>query len=67
MFSTTRVPNKTNIFLPQGQPTKQMFYYNKGTQITSVLLPQGHPPKQMFYYNKGTQLNKCFTTTRVTN
>ena len=32
-FTTTRVPNYTNVLLPQGFPTKQMFYYNKGTQL----------------------------------
>ena len=60
-------------------PTKQMFYYHKGTQLnkcftttkvpnkTNVLLPQGHPTKQMFYDHKGAQLNKCFTNTRVPN
>ena len=32
-FTTTRVPNKTNVLLPQGHPTKQMFYLRKGTQL----------------------------------
>ena len=44
--TTTRVPNKTNILLPQEHPTKQMFYYEKGTQQ----VPQGYPTKQMFYW-----------------
>ena len=28
-FTTTRAPNKTNVLLLQGHPTKQMFYYHK--------------------------------------
>ena len=36
-FATARVPNKTNILLPQEHPTKQMFYYEKGTQLNKCL------------------------------
>ena len=61
------VPNYTIVLLPQVHPTKQMFYYHKGTQLNKCFTTTRYPTKQMFYYYQGTQLNKCFTTTRVPN
>ena len=43
LFTTTRSPNKTNVLLQQGHPTKQMYYDHKGAQLNKCFTSKRVP------------------------